>query len=455
MTTELSIEKSLPHNVEAERSVLGVILIDNAACNAVIPILTREDFYLDSHRRIFDKMLQLNGANKAIDLVTLSEELGRDGELESVGGAAYLSSLVDGMPRATNAEFYAKIVKEKSLRRKMIHVSNGIIQQCLESGDEAETVLDQAENSIFQLAEDRIRVGFYGVKDIVHESFETIDNLFERRSQITGVATGYPDLDRITSGLQPSELIIIAARPSVGKTALALNIGQRVAVEMKKTVGVFSLEMSKESLLMRLLCSQARVDAQKLRSGFLEKPDFAKLTRALSELSGAPLFIDDTPALTLMEMRAKARRLKKDHDLHLLIVDYLQLMSGGRRFENRVQEVSSISQGLKALAKELQIPIVALSQLSRAPEQERGNHRPQLSHLRESGSIEQDADVVLFIFREEMYNPTEENHNLADIIIAKQRNGPVGKIELVFLKPYTRFENHEPSFEGKPGFPED
>ncbi|MBZ5537659.1 MAG: replicative DNA helicase [Acidobacteriia bacterium] len=440
MSTDQLIEKSLPHNVEAERSVLGVILLDNAACDAVVQILKREDFYLDSHRRIFDRILQLSEWSRAIDLVTLSEELARGGELESIGGAAYLSSLTDGMPRSANVEYYARIVKEKALLRKMINVSNGIIQQCFEAGEDAETLLDRAENEIFQLAEDRIQRGFYGIKEIVRDSFETIEKLYDRRTHVTGVRTGYEDLDRMTSGLQPSELIILAARPSMGKTALALNIAENVAIEDHKTVGIFSLEMSKESLLMRLLCSQARVDAHKLRSGFLPKTDYGKLSVALGALAEAPIFIDDTPSLTVMEMRAKCRRLKKEHNLALAIVDYLQLMGGKGRFENRVQEVSSISRGLKALAKELRIPIVALSQLSRAPEKERGDHRPQLSDLRESGSIEQDADVVMFILREELYKPTEENSGLAELIIGKQRNGPVGKMKLVFLKDYTRFE---------------
>ncbi|MGB7621295.1 MAG: replicative DNA helicase [Terriglobia bacterium] len=440
MSTDQLIEKSMPHNVEAERSVLGVILLDNAACNTVVPILKGEDFYLDSHRRIFGKIFQLSESNHAIDLVTLAEALARGGELESVGGASYLSSLTDGMPRSANVEYYAKIVKEKALLRRMIHVSNGIIQHCFEASEDAETLLDKAENDIFQLAEARIQSGFYGIKDIVNASFETIDKLYDRRKHVTGVPTGYEDLDHLTSGLQPSELIILAARPSMGKTAFALNIAENVAIRDRKTVAIFSLEMSKEALLMRLLCSQARVNAHTLRRGLLLKTDYGKLSMALGELAEAPIFIDDTPALTVMDMRAKSRRLKKDHDLALVIVDYLQLMSGGGRFGNRVEEVSSISRGLKALAKELRVPVIALSQLSRAPEKERKGHRPQLSDLRESGSIEQDADVVMFIFREEMYNQTEENHGIAELIIGKQRNGPVGKINLVFLEDYTRFE---------------
>lgn len=441
MSIDLTLEKGLPHNVEAERSVLGVILLENVAYNLAVPLLNAEDFYLDSHRHIFRRIIELSEANKAIDLVTLAEELARNGELESVGGAAYLSSLIDGMPRATNVEYYARIVKEKSLLRKMINVSNGIIQKCYESGEDAETLLDQAENSIFQLAEDRVRAGFFGIKDIARDSFKTIDELYNREHRITGVPTGYVEFDDLTSGLQRSELIIIAGRPSMGKTAFALNIAEHVAIHEHKTVGVFSLEMSKESLLMRLLCSQARIDAQQLRRGFLKKEDWGKLTVALGNLAEAPLFIDDTPGLGVMEMRAKARRLKREHGLELLIVDYLQLMSGKGKFENRVQEVSSISRGLKNLAKELQVPVVALSQLSRAPEQRgRGDHKPQLSDLRESGSIEQDADVVAFIYREEVYNRTDENSGKAQVIIGKQRNGPIGTLDLAFLHFCTRFE---------------
>jgi replicative DNA helicase len=440
MSTDQLIERGMPHNAEAERSVLGVILLDNASCNVAVTILSREDFYLDSHRRIFEKILRLYELNRAIDLVTLAEEMARAGELESIGGAAYLSSLTDGMPRSANVEYYARIVKEKSLLRKMINVSNNVIQQCFEGGEDAETVLDQAESKIFELAEDRVREGFYGINDIVQESFGDTDRLLDRREHITGVATHYDDLDRLTSGLQPSELIVLAGRPSMGKTALALNIAENVALVDRKTVAIFSMEMSKESLLMRLLCSQARVDSHRFRTGFLQKQDYGKLSVAISQLVEAPIYIDDVPALNIMQMRAKCRRLKREHDLSLVIVDYLQLMSGSGRFEGRVQEVSSISRGLKGLSKELQVPVLALSQLSRAPEQERSDHRPQLAHLRESGSIEQDADLVLFIFREEVYNETEENRGLAEIIIGKQRNGPLGRIKLAFLKDYTRFE---------------
>ncbi len=442
MSTDISIDQSLPHNVDAERSVLGAILVDNATTTVAVPILKKEDFYLESHRRIYDHMLVLMEANRAIDLVTLAEELARKGELESVGGAAYLSSLTDGMPHTTNIEYYAKIVKEKSLLRKMISVSNGIIHQCLEGGEDADQVLDQAESSMFQLAEDRIRVGFAGINEIVKENFSVIESFFDRtQGHLTGLGTGYPQLDNLTSGLQPSELIIIAARPSMGKTTLALNIAEHVAINLRKTVGIFSLEMSKESLLMRLLCSQARLNAHRLRSGFLKKSDFSKVTTTLGALASAPLFIDDSASLTVTEMRAKARRLKRDNDLALLIVDYLQLMSGGGRFENRVQEVSVISRGLKALAKELRIPVVALSQLSRAPEHDKSNRRPQLAHLRESGSIEQDADLVVFIYRDQLYGETEENKGIAELIIGKQRNGPLGKVTLTFVEECTRFEN--------------
>ncbi|MDD5542522.1 MAG: replicative DNA helicase [Acidobacteriia bacterium] len=443
MATEISSLKGLPYNEDAERSILGAILIDNNAYNTAVQIVKRDDFYLESHRRIFDSILDLGEANQSVDLVTLAERLSRRGDLESIGGAAYLSALTDGLPRSTNVEYYARIVKEKSLLRKMINVSNGVIQQCMEGDGDAEVLLDRAENSFFQLAEDRVRVGFYHIQQVFNESLHSLSEFQERRRQVTGVKSGYDDLDRLISGLQPSELIILAARPSMGKTALALNIAEHVALHQNKTVGIFSLEMSREAVLLRILSSVADVDASRVRSGFFDKTEQNKLANGLDRLVEAPLFIDDTPNLSILEMRAKARRLQREHGLALLIVDYLQLMSGHGRFENRVQEVSSITRGLKALAKELNIPVLALSQLSRAPEQERTDHRPQLSHLRESGSIEQDADVVMFIFRESYYKRDQPDNRQAELIIAKQRNGPVGNVNLVFMWEKTRFESME------------
>ncbi len=445
MATDVTLARPLPHNLDAERSVLGAILLDNQAFNTAVELLRPEDFFLEAHRRIFARMIQLAEANRAIDLVTLNEELGRAGELEAAGGAAYLGALVDGVPRVTNVEHYAKIVKEKALLRTLIHASNNIINQCFEAEEHADEILDRAEHAIFALAEERVRVGFHGIKDIVKSSFQTIETLYERGQRITGLPTGFTDFDNLTSGLQPAELIVLAGRPSMGKTALALNIVEHVALRLGQPVGLFSLEMAKESLLLRLLCAEARVNAHKLRTGYLGKDEWGKMTVALGRLAEAPIFIDDSPGLTVLEMRAKARRLKAERGLSLIIVDYLQLMATSGRFESRRQEIDSITRGLKALAKELHIPVIAISQLSRAPETRGGDHRPQLSDLRESGSIEQDADVVTFVYRPEMYrdpeNVPEEERGRAELILAKQRNGPVGKIHLAFLREYTRFEN--------------
>ena len=447
-TTDYSLDRGLPASVDAERSILGAILLDNFAYNQAAEALRPDDFSLDSHRRIYSRMMELSETSRPIDLITLTEELGRHKEVEAVGGVAYITSLTDGVPRRPNIEHYCRIVKDKAMLRGLIHAANGAIARALEQTDTADEVLDAAETSIFRLSDDRLGRGFLGVNEIVRESFGSIDALYQRGQRITGLATHYEDLDGITSGLQPSELVILAARPGMGKTAFALNIAENAAVEDKKVVGVFSLEMSREALLLRLLCSQARVDSHKLRQGFLGREDFEKITAASGMLGESRLYIDDTPALSLHEMRAKARRLQQSQQqLDLIVVDYLQLMAaspvgGGRRYENRTQEVSAISRGLKALAKELRVPVLALSQLSRAPESRSGDHRPQLSDLRESGSIEQDADVVMFIFREEVYNrDNPELEGLAELIVAKQRNGPTGKIDLAFLKRFTRFES--------------
>jgi replicative DNA helicase len=449
-TTDYSLDRGLPASLDAERSILGAILLDNFAYNQAAESLRPDDFSLDSHRRIYSRMMELSETSRPIDLITLTEELGRHKEVESVGGVAYITSLTDGVPRRPNIEHYVRIVKDKAMLRGLIHAANGAIARALEQSETADEVLDAAETSIFRLSDDRLGRGFVGVNEIVRESFgpKGIEALYERGQRITGLATHYEDLDGITSGLQPSDLVILAARPGMGKTAFALNIAENAAIEDGKVVGVFSLEMSREALLLRLLCSQARVDSHKLRQGFLGREDCEKITAASGSLGESRLYIDDTPALSLHEMRAKARRLQQSQQqLDLIVVDYLQLMAaapvgGGRRYENRTQEVSAISRGLKALAKELRVPVLALSQLSRAPESRGGDHRPQLSDLRESGSIEQDADVVMFIFREEVYN--RDNPDLegqAELIIAKQRNGPTGKIDLAFLRSYTRFES--------------
>ena len=444
-TTDYSLAHTLPANVEAERSILGAILLDNHAFNEAAEHLKAEDFSLDSHRRIYSRMVELADSSRPIDLITLAEELDRCKELEAIGEVAYLSSLLDGVPDRPSIEHYIKIVRDKALLRGLIHAANGAIARAAEQADPAEEILNDAEAAIFQLSEKRIGRGFMGVQEIVKESFGSVDALLQRGQRITGLETHYTDLDEKTSGLQPSDLIIIAARPSMGKTSLALNIAENVSIIDQKVVAVFSLEMSREALLQRLLCSLARVDSHKFRTGSLWKDDLNKVHHALEQLVNAPIFIDDTPGIALSEMRAKARRLMQSQGrLDLIIVDYLQLMSGGsRRYENRTQEVSAISRGLKGLAKELSVPLVALSQLSRAPES-RGStdHRPQLADLRESGSIEQDADVVAFIFREEVYKPDDpELDGIAELIIRKQRNGPTGTIKMAFLKGSTRFDS--------------
>jgi len=395
-------------------------------------------------------MVGISEKNRTIDLVTLSEELSKDGQTEKAGGAAYLAALTDGVPIGTSVAVseYSRIVKEKSLIRRLINASNNVISRCLEGTDDPDTLIDLAQSQVFDIAEQKVQSGFTNIRDIMKSSFGTIDDLLERGQRVTGIETGFVDLDNMTSGLQPGELVVVAARPSLGKTALALNIASHAAIKHHKTVGLFSLEMSKESLVIRLLCSEAETDSHRLRSGFLRsREDWGKLTRALGRLGDAPLLIEDTPALTIMQIRAKARRLKMEKGLDLMIVDYLQLVSGQGRFENRTQEVSYISRGLKSIAKELKVPVLALSQLSRAPEQRLGQ-RPQLSDLRESGSIEQDADVVIFIFRERKAAEESEAEGGVDrrgvemkLIVGKQRNGPTGEIPVVFMRPYAKFEN--------------
>jgi replicative DNA helicase len=433
------LDKGLPSNVEAERSILGAILLDNAVCNQAIELLRRDDFFLDSHRRIFDKMVSLTERLMPIDLITLSDELRRAGEFEQIGGATYIASLIDGVPRTDTIEPYAKLVKQKSMLRKLISASQQIVSLAFEEEDDADVIIDKAEHLIFQIAEDRIRQGFQYIGDVAHRRLEQIEQMAGRPEMITGVPTGFTDFDRMTSGLQRQELVVIAARPSMGKTALALNMAQ-YAAKNGNVVGIFSLEMSAEQLVSRLLCSEARVDAHRLRTGYLNREEWARLADALRRLCETKVYIDDSAAVSVMEMRAKCRRLKAEHGLDLLIIDYLQLMAGRGRMESRQQEVSQISRDLKGLAKELDVPVVALSQLSRAPEQ-RSEHKPQLSDLRESGAIEQDSDLVCFIYREEVYNPTDENQGTAELIIGKQRNGPTGVVPLAFLKEFTRFEN--------------
>jgi len=444
MPADSTLERPMPNNLDAERSILGAILLDNNVLNTAIEALKPDDFFIPQHRSIFIEMIALGEAQHAIDLVTLTEELHRRGELESSGGAPYLASLVDGVPRVSNVEHYARIVKEKAMLRNLIHATHNIQQHAFDGEDGADTILDNAESSIFALAEDRVKAGLLPIKDIVRDNFERLEKIFREGKSVTGVSTGYGELDKLLSGLQPSELIILAGRPSQGKTALALNMAENIAIRGGLPVAVFSLEMSKESLLQRLVASVAQVDAHKFRTGHLSREDWRRMTEGLGQISSAPLWIDDAGSISVLEIGAKARRLKRDKGLSLLIVDYLQLITARGRFNSRQEEVASISRGLKALAKELRIPVLVLSQLTRAPErEERG---PQLSDLRESGAIEQDADVVMFIYRPNFFNmnATPEEREMADILIAKQRNGPTDKVKFVFRSRLTRFEEAAP-----------
>jgi len=429
-----------PQNIEAEQSVLGGILIENEAINRVMEILAPEDFYREAHRKIYHALIDLSERDEPADLITTTNELRKKGELEMVGGASYLAYLIDSVPSAANIEYYARIVKEKAILRKLIETSTEIITQSYEDRTDVEAFLDEAERAIFEISEKRVRPSFFPIKEIVKESFKTIEQLYKKKELVTGVPSGFKELDRLTAGFQPSDLIIVAGRPSMGKTAFCLNIAQYAAIEGRVPVAIFSLEMSKEQLVLRMLCSEAQVEGTRLRTGYLVESDWPKLTMAAGTLSDAPIFIDDTAALSVLELRAKARRLKSEHGLGMIIIDYLQLMKGRGKAESRQQEISEISRSLKALAKELNVPVIAVSQLSRKTEERTGN-RPQLSDLRESGAIEQDADVILFLFREEVYHRTEENRGKAEVIIGKQRNGPTGKVDLAFLDRYTSFKD--------------
>ena len=449
----LTLDTGLPANVDAEKTILGAILLDNAAHSEAAEKIDADDFSLDSHRRIFMRMSELMDSQRAVDIVTLAHELARYKEVEAVGGVAYLASLTEGLPRRPVIEEYIRIVKDKSLLRKLMMICSSAIARAADQSEDAIGVLDMTESQLLEVSEKGLAGGLEGIDKIVANSFGSIDNLYKQSREVTGLATDFTELDRLTGGLQKGELIIIAARPSMGKTALAINIAQNAAINHNSIVAVFSLEMSKESLLRRMLASQAWVDQQLLQKGFLGQEEHGKLQKALGELVEAHIFIDDSAGISLAEMRAKARRLKQNAGgLDLVVVDYLQLMSatlaGGKKgYENRTQEVSAISRGLKALAKELQVPVMALSQLSRASERRGEDKRPLLSDLRESGSIEQDADVVAFIHRESYYNRTEELTDAekakAEIIIAKQRNGPTDTVYLNWLGKFTRFENQD------------
>lgn len=438
-------DRTLPHNLEAEKCVLGAILIDNHAFNQAAEVIDARDFFRDAHRKIFEKIVSLTDRSQPVDLVTLTDELTRSGEIDDVGGPAYISALTDGVPRSANVEYYSRIVKEKSTLRNLIYAANKILTNAYEADQESDLILDEAESAIFSVADDRLKAGFVPMSTLVKESFPKIEQLFEQKRLITGVASGFHDLDGMTRGFQAGDLVIVAARPSMGKTSLVLNISQHVAVQAGQSVGFFSLEMSKESLFIRLLTSVAKIDSHRLMSGAIGQKDYGRISHALETLSAMKLFIDDSAGISVLEMRAKARRLQAEHGLSLLVVDYIQLMSGRGRFENRTLELASISRSLKGLAKELNVPIVVLSQLSRAPEA-RADHRPQLSDLRESGALEQDADVVALIYRDDVYNkdPNSPDAGTAEVILAKQRNGPTGTVRLAFIREQTTFQNLAP-----------
>jgi len=440
----------MPQNLEAEQSILGAILLDNNALDRTVEIIMLDDFYREGHRRIFDGMIALSESGEAIDVITLTEELKKRGDLEKAGGAGYVSGLANAVPNAANVRNHCRIVREKAVLRNLIQAATGIVAKGYEASDDVDEFLDDAEKTIFEIAEKKIRPSFYSTKDIIKDSFEMIEQLYNKKEMITGVPTGYTILDEYTSGLQQSDLIIIAGRPSMGKTAFSLNIAAHVSIDKKIPVAVFSLEMSKEQLVMRMLASDARVDASKVRTGRLQQSDWNKLTTAAGRLSDAPIYIDDSAGMNVLEMRAKSRRLKREHGLGLIIVDYLQLMRGHGHAESRQQEISDISRSLKALAKELDCPVIALSQLNRAVET-RTDRKPLLADLRESGAIEQDADVILFIYREEFYKRCEcppddtcvcGRRGKATINIGKQRNGPAGvDVDLTFISRFARFEN--------------
>ncbi|MFA6321595.1 MAG: replicative DNA helicase [Candidatus Omnitrophota bacterium] len=440
MSAHEIVEKLQPQNIEAEMAVLGSMLLDRDAIAQAIETLDASYFYKDSHKKIYTAVLELFDENKGVDIVTLIEKLKKTNSLDAAGGPAYITDISSSVPTTANFVHYAKIVKEKALLRNLITTATQIVTNCYDTSQDIDSLLDKSEQLIFDVSQKKVESRFSPLREVIKSSIETIDNLYQRKENITGLATGYRDLDIKTAGFQPSDLIVLAARPSMGKSALASCIVEHVGVIEKEPVAFFSLEMSKEQLVQRMLCSHARVDAHKVRTGFLSQADWPRLVSAAGKLSEAPIYIDDSPGSTVLEIRAKARRLKAQFDIKLIVLDYLQLMQGPSHSDNRQQEISEISRSLKALARELNVPLIAISQLSRAVEQ-RTDHRPQLSDLRESGAIEQDADLVLLLLREEYYNQTEENKGVAELIIAKQRNGPVGSLNLAFLGEYMRFEN--------------
>lgn len=437
------LDRVPPQNIEAEQSVIGAMLIEKEAISKVAEFLQQEDFYREAHRLIYHAILELFNKNDAVDLITVTEMLRKEDRLETVGGISYITSLANSMPTAANVLYHARIVEEKALLRQLISVSTQIAGMGYEGAEEVAQILDQSERMILEVSSRKVGKDFAPIKGIIFDAFNKIEQLYASKGGITGIPTGFKDLDRLTAGLQPSDLVLIAARPSMGKTAFVLNIAQHIAIKEKKAVAFFSLEMSKEQLVQRMLCSEAAIDAQRLRIGELEENDWKKLVLAADRLSNAPIFIDDTAGITVLEMRGKARRLKIEHDLQLIIIDYLQLMQGrssGSRSENRQQEISEISRSLKGLARELHVPVIALSQLSRSVES-RQSKKPMLSDLRESGSLEQDADIVAFLYREDYYNPDTDKPNITEVIVAKHRNGPVDTMQLFFHKQFTKFSD--------------
>ena len=443
MTTGLIQQKTQPFNIEAEISVLGSMLLDNEAINLVTELLRTDNFYKTSHQYIFDTIVNLYSKNNAVDLVILKDELKKQSLLEKVGGAEYLLELEESVPLASNVEYYAKIVREKTIKRDLITATAKIQQEAYNDSLESDELLDIAEKEIFDITQRKFSSPTTKLFNILHDTFDHISNLHDREGRLTGVSTGYYDLDDITSGLQNSELIIIAARPSMGKSSLVLNIAEHAGTKEKKPTLIFSMEMSAQQVAQNMLCSTAKIDAHLLRTGKLDDNQFSNLSLAMGDLSESEIYIDDTPGLGLLELRAKARRLKLQHNIQMIIVDYLQLMEG-RKAENRQQEISGISRGLKALARELEVPVIAVSQLNRSVET-RDGHTPRMSDLRESGSIEQDADVIILLHREDYYDPTKRPGEV-DLNIAKQRNGPTGKITLTFLRNILRFEDYHPNF---------
>jgi len=437
--TDVHLDKLPPQNIEAEQSILGAILIDNDALPKALEILDPEDFYKQPHRKIFNVMIELFEKSEPIDMITLTDDLKRRDEMEAVGGISYLSSLVNMIPTAANVKYHSRIVREKALLRGLLRSATEIAGRVYEDNLDAEELVDYAERSIFDISDKRIKASFVTLKEVIKDSFEMIERLYDKKETVSGVPSGFRDLDDLTTGFQKGDLIVVGGRPSMGKTAFSLNVAQHVGLELKESVAIFSLEMAKEQLAFRMLCSEAMVDSSSIRKGFIKKEDWHKLTSAASNLTGAPIFIDDSSGINALELRAKARRLKMEHGLSLVIVDYLQLMRGRGSFERREQEISEISRSLKALAKELSVPVIAVSQLNRSVEQRRPP-TPILADLRESGAIEQDADVILFLYRDEIYNK-EAKKGQAEVIIAKQRNGPTGTVNLSFISNCTRFLN--------------